>query len=283
MGVKLVTDSTSYLETKTQQDLNITVIPLGVNFPDESFRETEVDYEYFYNKIDTSGIIPTSSQPSQGEIYKTFEDIVEQGDDIVAVFISSEMSGTFQTAQSARNMLLEKYPKAKVELVDSRINCMALGLIVIEAAKAAKEGKIYQEVLSIAKSMVRRVNFYFIPASLEYLKKGGRIGGAAALIGTVLNIKPILYVNDGKTEVLKKARGLKNAVDNMLKVLENDEKLYGLKSIAIHHINCYERANELANNIVNLYGKVVDIIAIGPVIGLHVGPGAIGIVYSTEK
>jgi len=283
MSLKIVTDSTAYIDPSVQQELDITVIPLSVNFPDESFKETEVDYAYFYDKIDREGIIPTSSQPAQGEIQQVFNNIISKGNDVLAIFLSSEMSGTYHSALSARDMIREEYPAARLEVLDSRTNCMAMGLIVIAAARAAKEGKTIEEAAEAARQTMKRIKFYFVPAGLEYLKKGGRIGGAAALLGSILQIKPILYVDNGKTAVLERARGASAAINRLLNLLDNDYKKYGLKNVMVHHISCPDKAAELAQTINARYSLEVSVLPIGPVIGLHVGPGTLAIIYCTEN
>lgn len=282
MTVKLVTDSTSYISNDIQKELDITVIPLSVHFPDESFNETEVDFDYFYKKINSTGIIPTSSQPAIGQIYSIFEEIVCRNDEVLAIFLSSEMSGTYESALTVKDMILEKYPTAAIEILDSRTNCMSLGFSVIEAAKCAREGKSLAEIVKIASKVIKGMHFYFVPTTLEYLRKGGRIGGAAALIGSLFNIKPILYVNNGKTDLLERVRGTRATINRMLNLLENDYKEHGLKAVIVHHINAPEKARELVQRIINRYGFDVPLVSIGPVIGCHVGPGAIGIVYCTE-
>ena len=283
MSIKIITDSTSYIQAAVQKKYDITIIPLSVNFPDESFLENEVEYDYFYNKIDKGGIIPTSSQPAQGEIERVFTDIVSQGHEIMAIFLSSEMSGTYHSALIARDRILKVYPEARIEILDSRTNCMAMGMIVLAAAQAAQEGKDLDEAAEAARATMKRVKFYFVPAGLEYLKKGGRIGGAAALLGSLLRIKPILYVLDGKTALLERARGSRAAIERMLNLLDTDNKTYGLKNVLVHHISCQEKAEELAQIIMTRYGLEVAVLPIGPVIGLHVGPGTLSIIYITEN
>lgn len=283
MSIKIVTDSTSYIGVEDQQRYDIKMVALSVNFPDESFKETEVEYDYFYNKIDKGGIIPTSSQPAQGEIEQVFTDIVAQGNEIIAIFLSSDMSGTYQSALSARDIVIQAYPEARIEILDSRTNCMAMGMQVLAAAQAAQEGKPMAEAAEAARAIMKRLRFYFVPAGLEYLKKGGRIGGAAALLGSLLQIKPILYVRDGKTALLERARGSRAALERMLALLENDKQTYGLKNVMVHHIGCPAKAEELAQRIKTRYGLEAPILPIGPVIGLHVGPGTLAIIYITEN
>ncbi len=283
MTVNLVTDSTSYIDATTQKDLNIKILPLSVHFPDESFDETDVPYDYFYNKIEKEHIIPSSSQPTLGQIYETFKEIIERGNEVLGIFLSSKMSGTYDSALSAKQMIIEEYPQARIEIMDSKTNSMALGFQVVEAAIAAQAGKLMEEVIATAYHIRDRIHFYFVPASLQYLIKGGRIGGASAIIGSLLHIRPILYVNDGMTDVFDRVRGTNNAIKRMLSLLEADAQKFGLKHLLVHHINAEKQGQELADKLSLQYNRKVISLPLGPVIGLHVGPGTLSIVYSTEK
>ncbi|MGE5389685.1 MAG: DegV family protein [Deltaproteobacteria bacterium] len=285
MTIKILSDSTSYIDTDTQKELDIAIFPLTVHFPDESFKETEVDYDYFYKKIERTGTIPTSSQPTPGEIYERFRSLAEQGHDIMAIFISSAMSGTYSTALKARDQVLQEFPRTKIVVFDSFTNCMALGLQVIAAARQAKAGGNLESVIKAAEHIRERVHFYFVPETLEYLKKGGRIGTASALLGTLLNIRPILTVDmrKGMTHLFEKARGTNAAVKRMLQLIEEDHKKYGLEEIIIHHINAPEKALNIRDSLQERYGRPVEVYSIGPVIGLHTGLGTVGLVYCTER
>ncbi len=281
MKAKIVTDSTAYLDPAEREALDLSVVPLSVHFPDESALETDIDADYFYNRIEREGIIPTSSQPSPGQIYAVFAGLVRQGYEVLGIFISSAMSGTYESAIKASEMVKEEIPGAKIEVLDSRTNCMALGLIVLEAARAAAAGLSLEEIMPGTEKMIKRVRFYFVPANLEYLKKGGRIGGASALIGSVLNIKPVLWVEEGTTQVFKKVRGLSNALETILRVLEDEKQKVGIGEIIVHYIHHDEKAVELARTIHERLEIKARVMPIGPVIGLHVGPGAVGIVFNT--
>jgi DegV family protein with EDD domain len=283
MTVKLVTDSTSYIQEETLRDLDIKIVSLAVNFPGESFDEESADYDDFYERIEREGIIPTSSQPSVGTMIDTFKEIISRGEEVLAIFISSKMSGTYECALQAKKVLLEEYPQACIEVLDSKTNCMALGLQVIEAAAAAQAGKKMEEVKQIAQDIRDKVRFYFVPATLDYLIKGGRIGGASALLGSLLKIRPILYVNDGMTDVEEKVRGTKAAIKRIIQILHEDASKYGLRHLLVHHIHDHERGSELAHNLSHLFQRQVQSYSIGPVIGLHVGPGTLGVVYCTEE
>lgn len=282
VGVQVLTDSTSYLTEEIRKKLNIRRVSLSLSFGDQSMKEVDIENETFYEMMEKKGI-PTSSQPSVEELYREMEDVVEKGDSLCCVFLSSEMSGTFSTGQLVKKMILKKYEDARIEIIDSRSNCMQLGFAAIEAARAAKAGKMLEQVKAAALENIKKSRFLFIPETLEYLKKGGRIGGASALIGSIFKIIPILTVENGKTSVVTKVRTKKNAVLTMIERMMKDISRYGLGEVIIHHINCLQEAKNLAALIAEKLKINVDIMDIGPVIGLHVGPGAIGIVYSTEK
>ena len=278
MSVKIMTDSTSYIDESLREELDIKVLPLYVSFPDISMKETEIKNEVFYEMMEQKGI-PVSSQPSIGELYQEMIDIIAKGDDLLCVFLSSEMSGTYTSACKVKEKILEEYPDAKIHIVDSRSNSMQLGFAAIVAARAAKIGKTLDEVKEIAEENIKRSRFLFIPDNLTYLKKGGRIGGASALIGSMLKIIPVLTVKNGKTAILKTVRTKTKAIKAMVDKMLQDHLEYGIKEIIIHHINCYDQAKDLANDIGERLKMDIAIVDIGPVIGMHVGPGAIGIVY----
>ncbi|WP_142413819.1 DegV family protein [Hathewaya massiliensis] len=283
MSVKILTDSTSYIDENLRQELDIERVCLNVTFDNESFKETEISNEVFYEKMDEKGI-PISSQPSIAEMEEKMNNIVNNGDELLCIFLSSKMSGTYSTAHLVKNMILEKNENAKIEIIDSKSNCMQLGFASILAAKAAKKGKSLEEVKNIAEENLKRSRFLFIPDNLTYLQKGGRIGDAGALIGNFLKIIPILTVENGETTVLTKIRTKKRAINTMVdKMLEDIENCGGLGDMIIHHINCLDEALELSEKIKEKINININICDIGPVIGLHVGPGAIGIVYYTEN
>ena len=282
MAVQILTDSTSYLSEDIRKKLNIRMVSLSLSFGKDSMREVDIDNDLFYKMMALKGI-PTSSQPSAGELYNEMISVVEMGDSLCCVFLSSDMSGTLATSQIAKELVLEKYETAKIEIVDSRSNCMQLGFAVIMAAKAAKAGKTLEQVKDAALENIKRSRFLFIPENLEYLKKGGRIGGASALIGNLFKIIPILTVENGKTSIMTKVRTKKNAVMAMMDKMLQDISKFGLGEIVVLHINCLDEAKELAEEIIEKLRINIDVMDIGPVIGLHVGPGTIGIAYYTDK
>ncbi|WP_010293251.1 DegV family protein [Clostridium senegalense] len=283
MSVKIITDSTSYIPKEYIEKYNISIVSLNVVLNGKSYREVDLENNFFYKEMDKCSSIPTSSQPSVEEFYNIFENIVKNGDDIVGLFISSEMSGTYSTANLVKNMILENYPDRKVEIIDSRSNCMQMGFAAIEGARTAKEEKDISSVVENINSVINTSRFLFVPDTLDYLKKGGRIGGAAALFGAILQIRPILTVENGVTTVLNKVRTKKKAVDKIVETVINDVTNKGIGKMIVHHINCEEEGKELANRLKEKLNIEIDIQSIGPIIGLHVGPKSIGVAYYTEK
>ena len=282
MAIKIVTDSTSYISDEYIKKYDIKLVSLNVIINGVSSREIDIENEVFYEEIKNSKEIPKSSQPIPEEMLNTFREIVEDGDSIVGIFLSSKMSGTYSNANMIKDMILEDYPDAEIHILDSKTNCMQMGFAVIEAARTASEGKSINEVINAANHVINNSRFLFTPETLEYLKKGGRIGGAAALFGNVLQIKPILTVVNGETSVFKKVRTRKKAIEEIVKTVLEEIESKGLGDIVVHHINCEEDGLKLAKALENKLGKKVEIQSIGPVIGVHVGPGSIGIAYYTK-
>ena len=280
MSIKIIADSTCYLPQEYIDKYKISIASLNVLINGNSYRETDLSNDWFYNEMAKSSTIPTSSQPSIEELYNIVESIVKNGDDVVGIFLSSDMSGTFSTSNLVKNMIIENYPNAKIVMIDSRSNCMQAGFAVLEAAKAANENKSLDEVVSVAKNVIKNSKFIFVPETLDYLKKGGRIGSAAALLGSLLQIKPILTVEDGKTTVFTKVRTKKKAIDKIVNTVLEQNLKSPIKGIIVHHINCQSEGQELADRLKNSLGlENVKIQSIGPIIGLHVGPGSIGVAY----
>jgi DegV family protein with EDD domain len=282
MTVKVLTDSTSYLSEALRAEFDIRRASLQLAFADMSMREVDIDNERFYPLMEAKGI-PTSSLPAIGEMYHEMVKVIEAGEDLCCVFISSQMSGTLESAKSVREMVLEKHPRARIALVDSRANSMQLGYAALAAARAAKAGGTLEQVVQAAEDNICRSRFLFIPKTLEHLQKGGRIGRASALLGNLLQIIPVLTIENGVVAVMMKVRTRRNAIAAMVERLAKDIELFGLGEVVIHHINCLPDAHELAAMVMAKLKATIEIVDIGPVVGMHVGPGAIGVVYYTQK
>lgn len=282
MAIKIITDSTSYIPKEYIEKYDIKVVSLNVFMDNESLRELDIDSKTFYNKMDNLDHLPKSSQPTPDEMLNAFTDIVKNGDSIIGIFLSSNMSGTFSSANLIRNMILEDYPDANIHILDSKTNCMQMGFAVLECAKLAYEGKNIYDILKVYDKISSNSKFLFSPDTLEYLKKGGRIGSASALLGSILQIKPILTVTDGTTSVFTKVRTRKKAISTIINSVLDDISKKGLGDIIVHHINCEDEGIKIANILEEKLGTCVKVQSIGPVIGLHVGPGSLGIAYYTS-
>lgn len=282
MSIKIITDSTSYINESLVESLNIDILSLYVVFDEESIKEINIDNDTFYKQMSIEGI-PTSSQPATGEILETMRKYAQDNHDIVGVFISSEMSGTYQSALMCAEIVKNEYPNVNIEIIDSLTNSMQLGFIVIEGARAINEGKTFQEVVDIINHTQRSSRFIFTPENLDYLHKGGRIGGAAKLLGNAIKLTPILTVQDGNADSYQTVRTKTRAKKEMIRKLVEDHEKYNVKEITIHHINAYDEASKYLDMIQEVIDVPMDIVSIGPVIGVHVGPGAIGIAYVMEE
>ncbi|MGL5255511.1 MAG: DegV family protein [Proteocatella sp.] len=279
MPVKIITDSTSYISKDLVEKYDIDILSLNVLLNGKNKRELDWTNEEFYQEIEKCNEFPKSSQPSLEEMTNIFEKHILQNDQVAAVFMSSKMSGTFSTANVIKEQLLEEYKDAQIEILDSKTNSMQLGFAALEGAKKASEGATLKEVVEVMEHVINNSRFLFTPETFEYLKKGGRIGGAAALLGHLLNIKLVLTVENGQTTVFGKARTRKKAIDLILNKLYEDASDRELGGVIVHHINCEEKGQEIAEEIGLKLGIKVKLQSIGPVIGTHVGPGSVGVAY----
>jgi len=280
VSVRIVADSTSCLSAELVARHRLAIVPLSVTLDDITYVEGEDDAGFYAALMQTKSLL-TTSQPPVSAFFDVFAERVAQSDDVVCVVISSEMSGTYSTAVMARDMVLEEHPKAVIEIVDSRSNCMELGLAALAAARAAEAGASAAEAAEAAREMTLRTRFLFVPDTLEFLRRGGRIGNASALLGTLLQIRPILTVNDGQTDVFGKVRTKRRAFIEIADTFERDIAAKGLDEVYVHHIADEPEGVELAALIQAKAGRPVPVVPIGPAIGAHVGPGAVGVVYST--
>lgn len=279
MSVSIVTDSTSYLPLEDRERWGITVVPLSVVLDGVTYVEDSPEAEKYYEALAASKAFPTTSQPSANALVEAFGEPVARGDEVVAVFLSSDMSGTYSTALLARDMVLAEHPDAVIEVVDSRSNCMELGFAVLAAAEAVDKGASASEAADAARKMIARTRFLFVPETLEYLHRGGRMGGAQALIGTLLQIRPILTVVDGRTEVFAKVRTKRKALSEIAAAFARDIEAKGFGGAVVHHIDDEPEGALLASLAEEVIGQPVRVIALGPAIGSHVGPGTAGLVY----
>jgi DegV family protein with EDD domain len=208
-----------------------------------------------------------------------FEPLVAEGTPIIAILISKELSGTLQSAIQAKGM----FPDAMIELVDSRSTAMELGFQVLATARATEDGKSFDEIVAIARDACNHTGVYFVVDTLEYLHRGGRIGGASRLIGTALNMKPLLHIADGRVESFEKVRTKNKAIARMLDVIEERVKGKPNLRLAALHAAAEQEAIELLEAAKKRFNPIEAIITeVSPVVGTHVGPGTVGLAFSTD-
>ena len=282
MAIRIITDSTSDIPNNILESLNIEVVSLYVTFGEESFKSQHFKNEEFYIKMEKEGI-PVSSQPSVGDMMEAMEKIVKVGDDVICVLISSGLSGTYQNAMLSKDLIKKDYPNANIAVIDSGSVSMELGFAAIKGANLAKAGSDFDTVVKEIEETIKYTRFIFLPDNLDYLHKGGRIGGAGKLFGNMLKITPILTIIDNKIEIFQTVRTKSRAKKVMVDKLMEDHEKYGVEEVVIHHINSYQEAREIKDNLDDILMAKISIQDIGPVIGLHVGPGSVGLAYRTNK
>ncbi|MBA1334872.1 MAG: DegV family protein [Firmicutes bacterium] len=274
--IKIVTDSTCDLPQDIVKELDITVAPLTVRFGQEIYRDgVDITSEAFFYKLKNSKTFPTTSQVSVGQFTEIFEELSKDYDEIVGIFISSKLSGTYQSAVIAKNVL----GLQQIHILDSRAATLALGLMVMEAAKMAREGKDADEIKNRITYISDNLHTVIILGTLTYLQKGGRIGSGTALVGNLLNIMPILTFNNGEVKMIDKIRGKKRMIKWIMNHMESLNIDLAGKSLGINYVGCDELVEELKQAISGRF-KVSEFIVgtVGSVIGTYSGPDlAIGV------
>lgn len=274
MAVAIVTDTCHYLPAEVLADNSIHQVSLYVHFDDEALRELDIDdYDAYYERLRDLGRLPTTSQPSIGDFLGVYEPLLAAGHEIVSIHLAGGMSGTVRSAEQAREQLRER--AGRVHVIDSRSACGGQGLVVLAACAAAHDGLSGAAVAEHARNARSELKMWFAIDTLEYLRRGGRIAGAQAWLGSALRIKPILTVESEITPI-ERVRTSRRAFERMTDLLRSlaDE---GRDAWMVQHIQAPEEAEELARRGTELLGcEPLVTSEIGPVIGTHVGPGLLG-------
>jgi DegV family protein with EDD domain len=275
-----VTDSTSYLPEELRRRHEIQVIPQVLIWGGETLLDgVDIMPTAFYERLKTADVMPTTSQATIGAFKDMFEPHVRAGRPILAILVSQKLSGTLQSAQSAK----ELFPGARIEIVNSESCAMAMGFQVLAAARAAEAGKSFDEVLAVAKDAKNHTGVVLVVDTLEFLHRGGRIGGAARLLGTALNLKPILELQDGVIEAVERVRTRSKAQARLLGLLE--ERINGRPNLrlAVLHAAAEREARQLLDEAAKRLNPMETVFSeVSPVVGAHVGPGTLGLAYSVD-
>jgi DegV family protein with EDD domain len=249
-------------------------VPLNVHFGDQVFRDhVDLSTDDFFRRLEASPQLPRTSQPSVGAFEEAYRTLRQGGDEIVSVHLSSKVSGTYNSALMAAHSVGD----SAIEVVDSLSTSMALGFMALEGAKLARAGRDRQAVAERMRSLVPKARVICVVDTLTYLERGGRIGKARALLGSLLNVKPILQLKDGEVVPLGRARGRPQALSRLVELLERDGKV---SQLAIMHGRAQADAEQLRERVAATYpGVDIQLTEIGAVLGTHTGPGVIGFTY----
>jgi len=281
--VSVVCDSTSYMPADVFQRHGIQVVSLYVNWtplgsgPVQQ-RESELpDFDAFYESLRSGSELPTTSQPSVGDFLEVYEPLIEAGRDIVSVHLSGSISGTVASAEQARDTLIERgVDPTRIAVVDSQTACAGMGMLVLAAAHAAEAGADVAECVERTRAVRREVKIWFAVDTLEFLRRGGRIGAAAALLGTTLRIKPILTL-EAEITPIEKVRTSARAFERLVEYLRSRHE-DGCDAWFVQHIQAHDQAAALIERGREIYGCDPEFVSeIGPVIGTHAGPGLLGV------
>ncbi len=274
MAVKVITDSTSDLPQELAEEHDITVVPLNVMFGTETYKDNvDMGADEFYQRLTTESVFPKTSQPSPGDFVQVYDEVGKSADGILSVHISVRESGTYNSAIQATG---ETSATCPIEVVDSTQFSMALGMVAITAAQAAKNGATLEEAKDAALGAVERARCIAMFDTLEYLEKGGRVGKARAMLGSVLKIKPMIVIRDGQVHELAKARTTSKAVAKLKQVA----RAYApAETICVLHSTTPDVARQVADDLRDMLpdGTEPLVARFGPVIGTYAGPGAVGV------
>lgn len=270
MAVRIVTDSTSDIPPQLAQELGVTIIPLYVYFGNEAFKDgVDITRDEFFQRLTTGNVLPRTSQPSVGDFIETYKPLSEEGHEIVSIHISDKLSGTLNSARGA----VQELGNPKIELVDTKLASLGITLVVKAAADAAKEGASVEEVAEAAREAVEKIDIYFVLDTLEYLQKGGRIGRAQALLGSMLSIKPVLKMQDGEIHPHEKVRTRAKALDRLQQIAKESGQY---DEIGMIHEGSEEEVAALRAVLEGVAKRPLIDAHVGPVIGVYTGPNVMG-------
>jgi len=271
--VAMVTDSTADLAPELVEELGVTIVPLQVIFGNEAYREgVDITTEEFYERLVKSRRLPTTSAPSVGDFQEAYERLLKEVDSIVSIHIGAKISATVQAARTARQSLAKP---ERVEVVDSQVISLAMGFAIMEAVGAARAGAKLAEVKAAAENAAERTHVRFMLDTLEYLRRGGRIGRARAYLGTLLSVKPILSFREGELypeeRVRTRARGLERIIQWAI-------RQQTARRVAVGHSTTPDEAESIRERLAIAFPNVkVHVVRFGPVLGTHAGPGIVGV------
>lgn len=282
MRVAIVTDSTANLSAIRARELGVTVVPLQIVFGDRAYTDgVELEVQEFYERLTVSDRLPSTSQPSVGMFAEVFSRLLESHDAILAILLSGKLSGTVASAQAARDLISRQ---RDVHVYDSQLVEYALGLQVEEAVRMVNQGWSVHRVTEALAGVRGRTRCFIVLDSLENLRRGGRIGGAAALIGSLLQVKPIITLRDGIVDVHEKVRTARRALEGLLTQLQRDVAQFGVSEVTIMHSSSPEAVDAFrAQVLAAAPGVRTREVWLSPIVGVHTGLGGLGLIYLCDE
>jgi len=274
LAVRIVTDSTADLPQKFASDLGISVVPLSVIFGDEVFREgIDISHDLFYDKMAHGRILPTTSAPSVGEFLEVYEPLLKESDEIVSLHLSSKLSATYNNACQAAQILADK--GARIEVIDTRVVSLGMMFAVLAAARAAREGCDIDEVRAVVERTIGRIRIYILLDTLEYVRRGGRIGRGRAFLGAMLRVKPLLSIRDGEVHPEERVRTKTMAINRLYQIATS---YHNVQEVALGYSTNPQDAHDLQVRLAAALPHAnILVTRVGPVIGSHGGPGILGL------
>ncbi len=278
-NIAIVTDSTAWIPRNLLDQYNITVAPQVLIWGEEILNDgVDIQPQEFYARIKTAKVMPTTSQVSIASMQSIFGDLLEKGFEVLGIFISSKLSGTIQSATQAREAL--DAGGEKIHVVDSNSTAMAMGFQVLAAARAVADGASLAEAQAVAEKARDHTGVYFAVETLEFLHRGGRIGGAQRFIGTALNMKPVLALVDGRVEAVERIRTKSKALERVFELVAEQVKGKSPIRLASLHANAPDEARALLDRAAKELNATESISTdVSPVVGNHAGPGTVGLAY----
>ncbi|MDV2989754.1 MAG: DegV family protein [Dehalogenimonas sp.] len=279
MVVKIVTDSTADIPAELAAQFDITTIPLYVQFGVDSFRDrVDITEDDFYSRLQNGPVHPTTAQPSPQDFADAFDRIAEGADGIVSVHLSEKMSGTISSARQGAKMMKNPVP---VEIVDSTFISMATGLVTLTAARLAQAGYDLQSVAAAARDSVTKITLLVLFDTLTYIARGGRIGRAKALMGSVLNVKPLLDIQGGEFVPVSQVRSRNKGVERLVDLVKNAG--HSIVDLSVVHSTTPDEAKALVKRLAEFVPMdKIHLARIGPVLGAHGGPGVLAVTFRTD-
>jgi DegV family protein with EDD domain len=278
MTIKIVTDSAADLPAILTEEMDVTVVPVYLRFGEEVYRDrVDISEDEFYKRLSHDPVHPNTTQPTPQDFANVYDELSQDADGIISIHITSKLSGTYNSAVQGKKMVSNRCP---IKIVDSQTISIAVGLIVIQASKMAKSGMGLQQIVDELGKIIPNVHLFILFDTLKYLVKGGRIGKAKGLVGSILSVKPLLTVRDGELMPSGRVRTRSQGMDRLLDFVKDVKEI---QDLAILHSTTPDEAQALVERTFSVFPKERTILArLGPALGVHGGPGILAVALRGE-